>query len=161
MMPGHFTSDIERDELVGRIGNLYVRQGLSPPSQLRDSAIKHRLGLSHDEILAAIEQHFAEHRRLYTRGSGDGLFYMFEAAIRAAWRRHPLLDRADDAPERPRRRAGRVRKMHNATGIPDAFVEGRTARLLRDSDQARELRSDVGGCERVGVTLGEDDEADA
>ncbi len=39
-------SDFELDELVGLIGNAYVRRGLSPPSQLR-AAVKGCLGLSH------------------------------------------------------------------------------------------------------------------
>src|SRR5262245_29579683 len=74
--------DFDLGELVGLIGNAYVRRGLSPPSQLH-GAVRHWLGLTNGEILGATEAHFSEHRRLYT--SGDGLFWMVEAAVRKAW----------------------------------------------------------------------------
>jgi len=156
-------SDSDLDELRGRIGNLYSRQGLSPPSQLY-GAVKHWLGISHDEIIAAIEQHFAEHRRLYTCGSGDRYFYLVEEAVRAAWqKKHPARDRADDEPIQPRRRrAGRVREVHNAGGRPDLLVDERRAqRLFRDRESYVPRPSGLGGYEGSGEPIGEDDEADA
>jgi hypothetical protein len=78
---------------------------------LRDAA-KHWLGLTHGEILAAIEADFAEHRPRYTSGSGDGLFWMAEAAIRKAWQAKQARDHVDEDLERPgRRRAGGVRRQ--------------------------------------------------
>lgn len=77
-------SDLELDELVGMIGNRYGRERLSPPSQVC-GAVRHWLGLSHREILDILDRHFDEHRRRYTSGSGDGLFWMVEADIRRAW----------------------------------------------------------------------------
>jgi hypothetical protein len=152
------TSEFERDELVGLIGNCYVRNGLSPPTQLR-GAVKRWMGLSHGEILAAIEQHFEEHRRLYTCGSGDGHFHLVETAVRRAWQaKHPARVRAEDEPVRPQRRASRVRKLHNAAGgPPDMFVEGRAARLVRQSESNVERPSGLVGYERAGVPIIEDD----
>jgi hypothetical protein len=156
-------SEFELDELVGLIGNAYVRRGLSPPSQLH-GAVRHWLGLTHGGILAAIDRHFDEHHRLYASGSGDGLFYLVEAEIRRAWQaKHPARDRADDEPERPRRRrTGGARKVYNASGFPDAIVDGGlAARLLRDRDQAGpvELRSNLRGYESAGEAILEDDDS--
>ena len=55
--------DAELAELVSRVGCLYTRNGLSPPSQLR-SAAKCWLGLSQGEIVAAVQAHFEQHRPL-------------------------------------------------------------------------------------------------
>jgi ferredoxin-NADP reductase len=97
------TSEFERDELVGLVGNAFIRQGLSPPSQLH-SAAKRWPGLTHREILDVLEQHFAEHRHLYTCGSGDGHFWMVEAAVRRKWQeKHPPRPHVDEELERPRR----------------------------------------------------------
>jgi hypothetical protein len=124
------------DILVGRISNLYTRRNLSPPFHLRDAA-RHWLGISQDEIVDVVEKHFADYRRLYTSGSGDGYFHMVEAAIRAAWQaKHPPIAHAEDEPVRPRRRGG-VRKVHNASGFPDVIVDGDgAASLLRDGESA-------------------------
>jgi hypothetical protein len=40
---GPLMTDYELAELVGRIGNLYTKKGLSPPFALRD-AVKHWVG---------------------------------------------------------------------------------------------------------------------
>jgi len=158
-------SDSELEELRGRIGNLYTRMGLSPPSQLY-TAVKHWLGLSHEEILAAIEDHFAQHRRLYVSGSGDGYFYLVEAAIRKAWQaKHPTRDRADDASERPQRKRRGVQRVHNAGGGPHDLLldDPRAVRVLRKRNQtaAVERPSTMRGYAGAGVPIGEDDEADA
>jgi hypothetical protein len=71
------TSDYERDELVGLVGNAYVRRGLSPPSQLH-GAVGRWLGLSRREILDGLDRHFAERRRYRTTEMGT------ESGIRAA-----------------------------------------------------------------------------
>jgi len=112
-------TDGELTDPVACISNLYTRKSLSPPSQLH-SAAKCWLGLSHDEIVAVIENHFADHRRLYTCGSGDGYFHMVEAAIRQRWReKHPSREHVDDEPVRPRRKRG-VRNVYMAGGYADA-----------------------------------------
>jgi hypothetical protein len=154
-------SDLEIEELVGRVGNLYVRQGLSSPTQLRATA-KHWLGISHDEIVDVVRKHFAEHRRLYTSGSGDGHFWMIEAEIRKAWQeKHPPRERADDEPERARRRrAGGIRKVHNASGFPDLLVEGPAARLLREPESSAERPSGLVSYEDTGEAINlEDDDS--
>lgn len=164
VMPDNHTaengnSDYELDLLRAKISNLYVRRGLSPPSQLH-VAVKHWLGLSHDEILAAIEAHFAEHRHEYRCGSGDGLFWMVEAAVRRAWQaKHPALDRADEEPVRPRRRSVRVLKVHNASGQPDLIIDGRrAARLLREPASNVERPSGLVCYEDAGEPILEDDD---
>jgi hypothetical protein len=114
--------DVELAELVGRIGALYGKRGLSPPYHLR-AAARHWLGISHDEIVAVIENHFADHRRLYTLDSGDSYFHMIEAAIRKAWEaKHPPRDHVEDEPARPRRKRG-VRQVYAAGGYADAIVD--------------------------------------
>ncbi len=83
----------------------------------------------------------------------------------AAWRRHPSRDRADDEPERPRRRrAGGIRKVDTAAGgPPDVIVDApRAARLLRDPVSNITPPSGLVGYESAGEPIGiEDDEADA
>jgi hypothetical protein len=154
--------DVELAEIVARVGCLYVKRGLSPPFHLRDAA-RRWMGLSQDEIIEVLERHFAEHRRRYTCGSGDGLFYLVEAAIRAAWQaKHPPIAHADDEPGRPRRKRSGLRKVHNASGIPDVFVDGgRAARLLRDRESNVERPSGLVGYEDAGDPIGEDEEADS
>src|SRR5215472_12146727 len=88
-------SDFELAELAGRVGNMYVRAGLSPPFGLRD-AVKSWCGFTQDEIVAVIEKHFEDCRRFYTAGSGDQHFAMVRAAIgKAMEAKHPTRDRAD------------------------------------------------------------------
>src|SRR5262249_20972226 len=127
------TSQLELDELAGRIGCVYVKQGLSPPFHLRD-ALKRWRGLSQDEIVAVIEKHSEDCRRFYLSGSGDAHFNMVRAAIgKAMDAKDPLRARVDvERPRRPRR----VMNLHNAAGgRPDVYVEGRTVRLLRNRNQ--------------------------
>jgi len=54
-------TDDELAELVGRVGNFYVKMRLSPPFFLRDAA-REWGGLSQDEIIAIIEKHFRDYR---------------------------------------------------------------------------------------------------
>jgi hypothetical protein len=76
-------SSMALDELCARISYIFVRKNLSPPHRLR-SAAKGWLGLSHNEIVEVIGQHFATHRRGYHSGSGDQLFHVLQADIRRA-----------------------------------------------------------------------------
>jgi hypothetical protein len=156
-------SQFERAELVGLIGNAYVRRGLSPPSQLY-GAVKRWLGLTHGEILGVIEAHFDQHRQRYRSGSGDGNFHLVEADIRRTWQaKHPPFA-PDDEPVRPqRRRAGRVRQIQNAAGgRPDVLVEGQAAREVRRSVRPTADLSGYTAEPRVGVANLEDDvDADA
>jgi len=116
-------NDYELAELVGRVGNLYMRKRLSPPFHIRD-AVRRWVGLSQDEIIAVIEKHFADCRHFYTSGSGDAHFGMVEAAIRKALEaKHPARDHVDDEPERPRpsgKRRG-IREIYTAGGYADAI----------------------------------------
>jgi len=131
--------DDELAELVGRIGNLYTRKGLSPPFHLRDAA-KDWLGLSQNEIVAVINKHFDDCRTFYTGGSRDAHFGMVRSAMsKALEAKYPSRDRADDEPmpRLKRRRRGGVRPVPHAGGV-DVFDD-----------------RDVGG------TGQEDDEADA
>jgi hypothetical protein len=81
---------------------------------------------------------------------------MVEAEIRKAWQvKHPPRDRHDDV-ERPRRRASRVQKIHNASGIPDLLVEGRAARLLRDPVSNVERPSSSFGFDERGESFSAD-----
>jgi hypothetical protein len=101
-------SEFDLVELVGRIGNLYTKRGLSPPFALRD-AVTSWGGLCQEEILAVIEKHFEDCRQFYTSGAGDRHFHMVRSAIsKALEAKSP--DRLGVAPERPRRRrAGQIR----------------------------------------------------
>jgi hypothetical protein len=144
-------------ELVGRVGNIYTRFNLSPPTALRDAA-KGWAGLSQVEMARVVEEHLREHRRLYLNGSGDRCFYMVESAIRKAWQAKRLLrDHLDGEPVRPRRRSSsRVQKIHNASGFPDVIMQGRAARLVRNqvSNVQRLVWLSMNG---TGVPIGEDD----
>jgi hypothetical protein len=112
-------TDDEAAEIVARLGNLYVRRGLSPPFNLY-KAVRHWSGLSQDEIVEVVEKHFADHRVRYS-GSGDGYFWMVEAAIRKAMElKHPPIDHVE--PARPQRRRG-VRKVYTAGGYEDVIYE--------------------------------------
>jgi hypothetical protein len=159
------TSEDDLDLLRARLSNLYVRKGLSPPTQLYD-AVKSWRGLSFGEIVAAVEAHFVDHRHEYRSGSGDGLFHVLQADIRRAWQaKHPPRDRTDEELERPRRRrAGGVRKVYNAGGRPDmlvdALVDDAPDAGLREPESNAERPSAMPGYEGSGAPILEDDEAE-
>jgi hypothetical protein len=113
--------DDELAELVGRIGNLYTKRGLSPPFFLRDSAKEWR-GLSQDEIVAIIDKHFRDYRHCYIAGAGDQHFHLVRSAIsKAIEAKHPNHSHADGELERPlRKHRGGVRLIPHAGGI-DVF----------------------------------------
>jgi hypothetical protein len=149
-------SELERNELIGLVGNAYAREGLSPPSQIYRAA-EHWLGLSAGEILAILEQHFDRSRQFYLSGSGDGLFYLVQADIRRAIdAKRPTTQREPERPPRPR---SRVVTIHNPSGFNDVYVEGSAARLVRERDKAAlvERTSLLGGYERPGTPI--EDEA--
>ena len=86
--------DVELTELVGRLGNIYTKKGLSPPFALRDVA-KHWLGLTQDEIVTVVQTHFEDCRRFYTTGAGRQHFGLLQQAIRKAWEaKHPSRDQS-------------------------------------------------------------------
>jgi hypothetical protein len=97
-------------------------------------------------------------RRLYACGSGDGLFWMVEVAIRKAM--ESTYPRVNVEAERPHTRR-RVMKLHHAVGgPPDVLVDDpRAARLLRNRGQASpvERPSILRGYEDGGEPIGEDD----
>jgi hypothetical protein len=105
--------------LIGGVGNLYTRHGLSPPIRLREAA-KHWRGLVFDEIIDTIEVHIDQHRRLYTSGSGDRIFPMVEAAIKKLYRDKHEADDASVKPE-PQARRGIRHLHHGAGGLPDVI----------------------------------------
>jgi hypothetical protein len=113
--------DFALTELMGLIGNAYVRRGLSPPSQLH-SAVRRWLGLTPDEIIEVLDRHFDEHRRRYLCGSGDGLFYLVEAEIRkAAETKHPPRAYADAEPASPPRKHAGPHNIYTIGGFADAI----------------------------------------
>jgi hypothetical protein len=102
-------SEFDLLELVGRIGNLYTRVGLSPPFMLRD-AVTSWGGLCLEEIVAVIEKHLQDCGQFYIAGAGDQHFHMVRSAISKALEAKYPRDRLGVAPKRPRRRrAGRIR----------------------------------------------------
>jgi hypothetical protein len=106
---GKARSEFELVELVGRIGNLYTKRGLSPPFVLRD-AVTSWGGLCQEEIVAVIEKHFQDCLQFYIAGAGDQHFHMVRSAISKALEAKYPRDRLGVVPERPRRRrAGRIR----------------------------------------------------
>ncbi len=122
----------ELAELVGRIGNLYTRKGLSPPFHLRN-AVDQWSGLSQDEIVAVIEKHFQDCRRFYTAGSGCQHFNMVRAAIgKALDAKSPRRERAEDAPVQPRRRRG-VTPVYAAGGFTEAIDDREDDISLEDA----------------------------
>jgi len=161
MMPDHhgeesFKTDLERDDLVGRIGCMYVRAGLSPPFALRD-AMKSWRGLTPDEIVAVIEKHFEDCRRFYTAGSGDAHFNIVRAAISKALDAK-LAWGAPATAERPReKRRGRVRKLHHAGGV-DAFDDREDPAWICEVPQPRPAPPE--SYRESGESVGEDVDPD-
>ena len=83
-----------------RVGNLYVKHGLSPPFELRNTAaawLADGIELSH--CLGMAEQHLRDHAASYRSGSGDRWFSWLDKRIRHSWScLHPDLgsDRVRD-----------------------------------------------------------------
>lgn len=157
---GNARSDPELAELVGRIGCRYVKAGLSPPFHLHE-AVRHWSGLSHDEIMAVLEKHFPDYRHLYIAGADGQHFHMGS--------RRSQGDRSESPVSRSIRRRARATtaklkscsQIHNASGTPDVFVEGRAARLVRRSESNITPPSGLVGCERTGVPINQNPETDA
>jgi hypothetical protein len=148
-------AEIRIAEIVARCGNIYMRSKLSPPSQLRDAA-RHWLGLSLHEIADVLQRHLDDCRHLYMCGSADGLFWMVESAVRKAIEaKHPAP--VQEEPAKPQRPRSRVRKLHNASGFPDAYVEGDAARALQDHAGPVGHPPALPGYERTGSISLEDD----
>jgi hypothetical protein len=77
-------------------------------------------------------------------------------------RRRPPLPRDEAERLRPPRRSSSVRKVHNASGIPDVIVDGgQVSSLPREQEGNVERPSGLVGYEEAGEPIGEDDEADA
>jgi hypothetical protein len=77
--------------------------------------------------------------------------------------KHRGRHHTDDEPERRRRRrSGRVRKIHNASGFPDAVVDGRRAARLFDyrSSNVEASSTSLIGYEQAGEPIGEDEDVD-
>jgi hypothetical protein len=153
--------DYELAELVGRIGNFYAKKGLSPPFFLRDAAREWH-GLSQDEIVAIIDNHFRDYRHCYIAGAGDQHFHMVRSAIQRAIEAKYPRDRFNDELERPRRKhRGGVRPVPHLAGV-DIFDDRDDGAGQEDDRTINVERSSRSvGCERVGVPSLEDDvEAD-
>ena len=84
----------------GRVGNLYVKHGLSPPFELRNTAaawLADGIELSH--CLDVVEQHLRDHAASCRSGSGDRLLSWLDKRVRHSWScLHPDLgsDRVRD-----------------------------------------------------------------
>jgi hypothetical protein len=145
--------------LCAEIANRYIKQKLSPASQLQPEVVKHWRGLSRREILAIVDTHFSQHRRLYTCGSGDGYFNLLDAAVRQAIEaKHPAIDREPKRQQRPQRR---VVKIPTASGIDDLIVDDPGADRLaddRDKGPTTERVSVVGDYEDDGEPINVDDD---
>ena len=82
---------------------------------------------------------------------------MVEVAVRKALEaKRPAVEREPERPRQPRRR---VRKLHNAPGFPDAYVQGEATRLLPDRDKGSPVERPLilRGYESSGDPIGEDD----
>jgi hypothetical protein len=114
--------------------------------------------LSQDEVVAVLEKHFDEHRRLYT-GASDRHFHMVQAAVaKALEAKYPSRGHVDDQVDQPRRRSSsRVRTVPTVGGISDVYVEGRAARQVRRTESERPSLAGYTG-ERVGIANLEDDD---
>jgi hypothetical protein len=77
---------VDLDTYCGRVGNLYVRHGLSPPFMLRRIAADWKAsGIVLSHIVAVIDRHLADYRSRYYSGSGDALFSWIDGIIRKTW----------------------------------------------------------------------------
>jgi hypothetical protein len=164
MMPdGHDARSLQGEErvaqIVARCGNIFTRFGLSPPWALRDAA-RHWTALSPDEVARVVAEHLDLHHGGYHGGSGDGLFHLVEAAIRKAIeQKYPRPERQRE-PERPQRPRNRVVQIPTASGVPDIYVEGDAARVVRDVESPVERQAVLPGYERAGEPI-EDGEGGA
>jgi hypothetical protein len=78
--------DIDLSTFCGRIGNLYVRSGLSPPITLYDAArgwMARDIPLSH--CIDVIEDYLSRHGRSCSSGSGDRNFAWLNSLIQTSW----------------------------------------------------------------------------
>jgi hypothetical protein len=79
--------DADLDTYCGRVGNLYGRNGLCPPFELRRVAADWKVsGIPLSHIVAVIDRHLSDHRSRYYSGSGDALFSWVDEIIRKTWR---------------------------------------------------------------------------
>jgi hypothetical protein len=147
------SGEYELSQLIGTIGNLYVRRGLCPPSQLK-AALKGWRGLSIHEIVEVVERHLEEHQERF-RGSGDGLFPLLEAELRKTLAaKSPALDRPIAKPQSRRRR---VVQVHTASGVPDLLIDDPSAPMPTEKPSpASPQLSALPGFESSGRPIGED-----
>jgi hypothetical protein len=150
--------DAELAELVGFIANRYVRQKLSPASQINATTIRHWLGLSRQEILDVLDRHFDQSRRFYLSGSGDGLFGRVQDDIaRALQAKHGRPAPEHKPKPEPQRRRSRVVKIPTASGVSDLFVDGPAASLVREPESNAQRPTGLPGYEADGEPI--EDEA--
>jgi hypothetical protein len=122
--------------------------------------------LDEEQMVAVIEKHFADCRRFYTCGTGDGHFHMVESAIRLAVEARRRRSTSPSARSRGGRRRRGIHKVHNASGFaPDVIVDDPAASLLRDQDDGSPTTERIAilrGYEENGEPINlEDDEAGA
>jgi hypothetical protein len=89
--------DVDLATYCGRVGNLYVRDGLSPPFGLYHAAqgwMARGIPLSH--CIDVIERYFAGYGRSCPSGSGDRNFAWLNSLIQTTW-----YDRSIVSPPRP------------------------------------------------------------
>ncbi len=151
--------DVDLATFCGRIGNLYVRYGLSPPFALHDAAqgwIARDIPLSH--CVDVIERYLTGYGRSCPSGSGDRNFAWLNCLIQTTWydrsfvtpprptpnhtRNHDWLDEygAEEPNQRPGRREAVAAGRHIPVSKHDSCEPGQRG-LRQKAARARDTRS--------------------
>jgi hypothetical protein len=153
------TCDVDLPTFCGRIGNIYVRYGLSPPFALYDAAkgwMTRDIPLSH--CVDVIERYLTVYGRSCHTGSGDRNFAWLNSLIQTTWydrsfatpprptpkyaRHHDWLD--EQGGQEPNQRLGRREAVaagpSNSVSKPASCEPGRVG-LRQRATRARDTRS--------------------
>jgi hypothetical protein len=136
--------DVDLATFCGRIGNLYVRNGLCPPFALHDAAqgwMARDIPLAH--CIDVIGRYLGRNARSHYSGSGDRNFAWLNSLIQTTWydrsfatpprptpkhtRHHDWLDEhgVEDPNQRPGRAAAFTAGPPNSVSKPDGFEPDR------------------------------------
>lgn len=139
--------DMDLDTYCGRVGNLYVRRGLSPPFTLRHVAADWKAsGIALSHIVAVIDRHLTHHRNRYYSGSGDALFGWLGELVRKTWyEQHDSPPQAK--PSRPTMPRTADHEWVDRPPSTDHEVDRRRSHASREAP--RDNRSDARGCGRA------------
>ena len=151
--------DVDLATFCGRIGNLYVRHGLSPPFALYATAqgwMARGIPLWH--CIEVIERYLRRHGRSHYSGSGDRNFAWLNNLIQTSWyersfgrpprpgsrqsRHHDWLDEhgVEEPNQRPGRREAVTAGPPNSVSKPTSCEPGRVG-LRQKATRARDTRS--------------------